>query len=392
VGCSNAYIESAPPAGSDKLAVWVKEAIEKQTLLAGLPADDRLCSVDDKTRDLATQVVVRPTQVTELAASRARVRQLLTNLSRSVSSSVVGELIKTAYGVAADQAQLTLEREARNFHDEMEKLAVKLAEVAGGARRPFRGETRAGVLAELDVARRAAEEKRNKLHDRLVSLGSVVESLGGRPKPIPSPLTLPEAERLANVESENARRLLEEAWQEVTRRLERLGLDVALAGRPESYTKEEDLVCLKSARDWCGLVEEQAHALGTMGLSLSPLAGGTRETILQNFHSAVASGKKDLGDLNERVRRGHLRLERMGSPAAATEDAEFATVEEARTALARLRAEADKVRGQLLSEASASAQRVYHALLSGEEHQDAATAPLVELRRLGLLRTIEDDL
>jgi hypothetical protein len=67
------------------------------------------------------------------------------------------------------------------------------------------------------------------------------------------------------VESENAKRLIEQAWQHVTGRLERLGLDVALAGYPESYTEEEDLVRLESARNWCGLVEEQANE--AMGLS-----------------------------------------------------------------------------------------------------------------------------
>jgi hypothetical protein len=98
-----------------------------------------------------------------------------------------------------------------------------------------------------------------------LGLGASSRVLAGGPKPIPSPLTLPEAERLANVESENAKRLIEQAWQHVTGRLERLELDGALAGYPGSYTEEEDLVRLESARNWCGLVEEQANE--AMGLS-----------------------------------------------------------------------------------------------------------------------------
>lgn len=51
-GFAEAYREGlgeAPPAGSDKLVVWIKEAIQKEALLANLPLDERVVALDVRT-------------------------------------------------------------------------------------------------------------------------------------------------------------------------------------------------------------------------------------------------------------------------------------------------------------------------------------------------------
>jgi hypothetical protein len=154
-------IETSPPAGSDQIVVWMKEALEKQKTLDGWSASNpppRIAAFDVRLRSWVASVTVRPTKVAEVDASRAKASQILKNLERSVSATVTDELTGQVASAAPMDLYATLERDAQLFHGEVEGLAQKLAEVAGGAavKRPFVGATRAAVLGELDAARLGA--------------------------------------------------------------------------------------------------------------------------------------------------------------------------------------------------------------------------------------------
>jgi hypothetical protein len=69
----------------------------------------------------------------------------------------------------------------------------------------------------------------------------------------------------------------------------------------------------------------------------------------------------------------------------------FADVREAKKESDRLNAALEMARSKRLQEASERAQGMYKALLSDETTENSDIAPIRELRELGLLRTIEDD-
>ena len=351
-----------------------------------------MAPLDAKTRTWAARVVVRPSQVEEIINSRGRALQLLANLSRSVSVAAINELITVAERAAAGEAHSILEAEAQRFHDDVERLAERLSEVAGGVRRPFPGETCSAVLAALDVARRTSDDKRAELHQRILSLGLVLERLGGRAKPIPSPLTVPEAQRLVNAELDAVIILLGEAWDRVRERLGKLGFDDQFGQRVEGATPEDDLVHAQSASDWCSLVEQEASALVAMGASIPQLAPKSREGVLQELRAEVGRWRKQLQDVNETVRLIRLRLMRLGCLEVDGEPSLFADVKEATDNLNRLNAELERVRHKRLMEASDRAQGAYKILLSDAAPEDSEVTPFRELRKLGLIRTIEDEL
>jgi hypothetical protein len=390
---AEAYLEPlgiAPPSSSDKLVVWIREASQKQALLAALPLDERLAALDAKTRAWATRVVVRPSQVEEAINSRGRVLQLLSNLSRSVGPSVINEVIMLGERAQPGESHSVLEREAQVLQDAVERLAARLNEIAGGVRRQFSGETCAAILAELDVARRSAEESRTELHKRILSLGRVVEQLGGRAAPIPSPLSVPEAQRLAKAEFEAAITLLTKAWHRVTERLRNVGINPQLAQRTRGATPENDLSCLEAASDWCNLVEKDVSALIAMGAQIPELVAETREAVLQDLRAEVGRWQKQLEDVNESVRLIRLRLLRLGCPGV-DDKPPFVDIKDAKAEFERLTTELDGARGERLREASEHAQGAYKMLLS-DDVPDPVAAAFRELRDLGLIRTIEDDL
>lgn len=384
-------IGTTPPSGSDKLVVWIKEAIEKQSLLSRIIENASLVTIDEKTRAWARRIAARPAHLSDIVNSRARTHQLLTNLSRWVSAPVIAELIKSALRAPTEAVQTTLEAEALGFQAELEKRTSRLAQAAGALKRPFQGNTKASVLNGLEKAASAAEERRDNLHQRVTALNFIVGSLGGHPTSIQSPLSVPEAERLVATVSDLASSLLNDAWQEIAGRLTKLGIDVALLERGEHPSEHEDLAKLQETRAWCDFIEQEVQALQEMGLPLSLNVVGSREETVERIRSAVSTGRGDLEELNRRIRAARLRLLRMGGPGTAAETNQFKTIKEGSETLAELKDETEKLRKQLLGKASARAREVYTAMVGGTTGRDPVIKPLVELRGLGLLRTIEDD-
>jgi len=395
-GACRDAIEMTPQAGSEKLRVWVNEALDKQSCLAEWPGLDapRFASLDIKVREWATRVTVRPSQVAEAGAFRSRAQQLLTNLSRCVAPTVIDELLNVAEGAAAGEAYATLEREMQEFQREVEALAQSFREVVGPSalRWPYPGATRAAVCAELDASRRTAEDKREELHHRIQSLNGVIEQLGGRPRLIPSPPTVPDAQNIAATALAEAAGLLDSAWRTLFERLRHLGFDSVFSGRVTGSAPEEDQSSLDTARRWCGLVEEEARALEAMGLHFPEVTDKTPEAALEDFRLAVAQGEVELRNANERVRMLRSRLERLGCEDETSDVSPFTMLGDAKEAQRQLEAAIEEVRTRRLGKASEDAQRVYRALLAGDETHYGDVPPSIrELRRLGLLCTIEDN-
>ena len=391
-------IERTPPSGSDQIVVWMKESLDKQTAVAAWRTANpspRLASFDATINSWATGVMVRPTTMAEIGASRGRLSQLLKNLERSVGASVIDEL--TLQGGAVEPADLyaTLEHEAHTLQVEVEALAQKLTEIAGAGavQRPFPGSTRAAVVAELDAARRRNEDKREELHKRILSLGRVVEVLGGRPRPIPSPLTVPEAERLANAAHADSREQLDEAWDELWRQLRSMQLDDSLISRVPDMPSEEDLASLEFAREQWSRMVEQATALIELGIPFPTIEEQTPDGFLAAFTEAVRDGEAQLEDVIRRIQIVRLRLQRLGQPEVESKAAgTYTNLRDAQSELQRVEAQIEGARAQRLAEASKMAQGLYRALIDGPNaSEQEVPSALRELRDLGLVRTVEED-
>jgi hypothetical protein len=386
--CADA-VELERASGSDKILVWVREALAKQKLLTDIDRNVWLSDLDARVSRWATDVTVRPAEVEAIVAARQHAKQQLTNLSRSVDTSVMGEMVEYANREPAGQCIVALSNGLDKFLAQMESLGSKLGEVAGSVTRPFPGGSQAEVLNNLEAAVQQAEEKRSTLHREILELGKIAEALADRGRAIPSPLTVQDAERLAASERERVANLLEREWVRVKQRLKRFRLDEMLEWRADAKTPQENLAALGDARDWCGLVESEADELVRLGLPIPEELGADSQSALRNLREAVAQGRGELERVSDRVRMLALRASQLGVVAGTGGERSFIKIPEARSEVDRLETELRSTTKIRLGEASQEAQRVYEGIVSDSDEAGSIVQPVRELKRLGLLRTVE---
>jgi hypothetical protein len=385
-------IDADTTAGSDKIATWVREATNKQSLLNNLPSDDRFSTLDVITSRWATDVTARPTELEDLVAARGRVGNHLRNLALSVDAGVIQELVKTAENEVPNQTYIGLERAVQSFHQALDDRAAKLIEILGrGGSTPFPGDNCQSVLSQLDEAREKAERKRDLLYEEIRVSGSVAERLGGRATAIPSPLTLDEAERLRKAAGDDLEKLFAAAWQEMRSRFRDAGLvDAEPIAPANDAPPEERLSVFLSTKSWWEQVAERANALSSMGISLPDCVDNS--VILDELNRAVEQGQSELKHLNERIDLMRARLGQLGCTSDGERVYPVPKLDLARAESDRLQHDVHDAVELLLSRASVDAVRVYKALTAADNAEADSYRPIHELRHLGLVRTIEDDL
>lgn len=389
-------VEVTPPPGSDKLVVWLKEALGKQEIMASWARldDVRLESLDVQIRAWITRVAIRPSQLAELHTCRGRALEILTNLSHAVGRSVIDELIDFAIAKPASDAYAVLEREARTFRDSVEETAAALSAIAGrgAVRRPFGGVTREAVLNKLQDSRLAYEKKRSDLHANIETRNRILEELGSRPRPIPSPWTVADAQRLFDAVGQDIKKVASSERKRLANQLGKIGLPESLLDVPKDLTYEELASAVMEARPWVANVELEVQALETMGLSAPTFERvKNRQDTLALLRDAVQSASDHLREANERVSTLRRRLERLGHPSDGYGARIPTSLAKARVELSRLKDEIRAARAKRLEEASEAAQRAYRTLVGDEpDVLGDVSSSIQELVRLGLLRTIED--
>jgi hypothetical protein len=114
-----------------------------------------------------------------------------------------------------------------------------------------------------------------------------------------------------------------------------------------------------------------------------------KETILVNLDEIIDLGESELRVINDYLNIWQQRLERIGG-SIQSEAYPAKRLDDARRSLETLRAEIHRLTAGKLAEASEQAAKAYNALIS--DQFDDAYKPFRELRRLGLVSTVEDDL
>jgi hypothetical protein len=265
---------------------------------------------------------------------------------------------------------------------------MRLNEVAGTASRPFPGESCSTILSQLSEKCEKAEQERDLLHEEIRKLGAVAQDLGGRTASVPSPLSLPEAERLVTAARETVNTLFNEAWKRLENGLSDMGLNPEVIPR-NGATPDEVSSALASAQDWFEQVKNRVNALREMGVEIPEITD--KEGILDQLDEAVRCGKEELRQVNDCLQALGPRLVQIGGSSDSHVGYPVVRLDNANAALAALRVEIHRLTRLRLDKASEDANRAYKALVSSSGY-DEEYKPLCELRDLGLIHTAEDGL
>ncbi len=356
---------------------------------------DLLSPLDERIRAWATSVEVRPHALDRISQERDQIRQLLNNHPlRHVEAAVVQHFIDVAKLKNPGDIYSALVSAIQSFVQKLEDELNTLRELlsSDGKPKPLPGGTPEQVLHSLGTKLTEAQQERDQLYEKMQRLSSGMQSLKLQPEPVPSPLSLPEAHRLAGRFEARVRGELNNRQAQLQKELEALGLPSALLSGSAHHSLQEEIESYLTNQKECEQARVFIGQLDQLGATRASVQGVEWTSVFDALQDEVVNARSELETYRAQIGVFRRRVQRLEGSAALIAGAPVTNLLEARGLLKTLTEELEMSRKRRLDTASEKARKLYFALsempLAVEEKQ---FVPIFELRKLGLLKTVEDE-
>lgn len=385
-----AELATATVLSTDELQRWIVGAAAKLDLLDqwGDPGHPRLAEVDTRIGLWSLALRVTPDEVREASRCRAKAAAWVQNLRTGIlSATVLDALIATAGAGDGSQAYVAIVDAARGLDERLSALRERYTKLAGVyPTLAIAADTPAGAIAAMEVLCLDKHAELETELARLRRIGVVLNDIGERATPIAAELSLLDATRLADRETERLRDALARRAQAMAHWLAGVALPAGLV--PPQVV---DLAAWREQLQQAALQTEAVRALLLVAqrLGVQPVWPPSTEwpAIQTSLTAQVDQAQAELTSLLRMQAELAVRCRRLGGAAQVAADPR-PTLAEAVDRVAYLVSEVERLRQHSLGSASEAARSVYAAVLAGGGPE--LPAAVAELVGLGLLRTVED--
>lgn len=383
-----AEIQARPVRGADELERWIDQADAKAKIAGAWAShlEPLLREADARVGLWSRRLDVAPEQLRDADRRRARARELLHGLPSMLRPAVAEALVAGAASGDAPHVFARIEDDAQRFTSDLGALVAQLR--AAGVALPVElaADTPPLVLGILRARVEGALADREAALARAREIGAALARWGEKPAAIPAEVNLAQAARLCARERERLCAVLRRQREDLLAWLSASALSAALAP-----VEHDDALALcrelEAAREQRLLLAPHTEALARLGVAADPRGpaewGAARAAILDRLRRAG----EELRALGRAYDEHAERARRLGG-SPAPNPVEGLTLRAAAAQVEGLSREVERLRAVRLRDCSAEARAAYAAIRSG----DARSLPpaLVELVRLGLVRTLED--